>query len=127
MSISNSYPIMFVIKSNFAAEQGMLFKWREWLSSHVRLRACQAPLAVGFIRQKYWNGLPFSSLRGYSQPRDKTRVSCVSCIAGRFFLLRHQQVQIDIMNAFLKYLDTHYKKRFKFYFAGQEISFPSFF
>ena len=30
-----------------------------------------------------WVALPFS--RGSSQPRDWTRISCDSCIAGRFF------------------------------------------
>ena len=35
--------------------------------SHVQLfgtpwaLACQAPLSMGFLRQKYWSGLPFSS------------------------------------------------------------------
>ena len=30
-------------------------------------------------------GVAMPSFRGSSQPRDRTRVSCVSCIAGRFF------------------------------------------
>ena len=40
--------------------------------SHVQLFvtpwtvAHQAPLSVGFFRQKYWRGLPFSSSRGSS-------------------------------------------------------------
>ena len=42
------------------------------------------PLSVGFSRQEYWNGLPFSFSRESSQPRDWT---CVSCIAGRLFTL----------------------------------------
>ena len=38
---------------------------------------------MGFPRQEYWNGLPFSSpSRGSSRPRDWT---WVSCIASRFF------------------------------------------
>ena len=47
--------------------------------------ACQAPLSIGIFRQEYWSGLPFSSSRGSSQPRDPTNAFCVSCIAGRFF------------------------------------------
>ena len=35
--------------------------------------AHQAPLSMGFSRQEYWRGLPFS--RQSSQPRDWTRVS----------------------------------------------------
>ena len=30
--------------------------------------ACQAPLSVGFSRQKYWNGLPFPSLGDLPDP-----------------------------------------------------------
>ena len=47
--------------------------------------ACQAPLSMGFPRQEYCSGLPFSSSRGSSRPRDRTCISCVSCNAGRFF------------------------------------------
>ena len=31
--------------------------------------AYQAPLSMGFSRQEYWSGLPFSFSRGSSQPR----------------------------------------------------------
>ena len=44
---------------------------------------CSLPdFFVGFPRQEYWNGLPFSSAGESSRPRGPTRVSC---IAGRFF------------------------------------------
>ena len=33
----------------------------------------------GSSRQEHWNGLPISSSRGSSQPRDWAHVSCVSC------------------------------------------------
>ena len=33
-----------------------------------------------FSRQEYWSGLPFSSSRGSSPPRDQT---CISCIGRR--------------------------------------------
>ena len=46
--------------------------------------AYQAPPSMGFSRQDYWSGLPFSFSRGSSRPRDRTRVSCV---AGRCFNL----------------------------------------
>ena len=53
--------------------------------SHVRLFvtpwtvARQAPLSMGFPRQEYWSGLPFSSSRGSSQPQDRTCVLCLQC------------------------------------------------
>ena len=31
-----------------------------WLFSIPRTVACQAPLSMGFFRQEYWSGLPFS-------------------------------------------------------------------
>ena len=43
--------------------------------SHVQLFAtlwtvaCQTPMSMGFFRQEYWSGLPFSSCRGSSWPR----------------------------------------------------------
>ena len=39
--------------------------------------AYQASLSMGFSRQEYWSGLPFS--RVSSQPRDWTRVSLIAC------------------------------------------------
>ena len=40
---------------------------------------CQAPLSMGFSRQNYWGGLPFPSpSREFSQPRDRTHISCTS-------------------------------------------------
>ena len=47
--------------------------------SHARLSgnpwtvAHQAALPMGFSRQEYWSGLPFSYSRGSSQPKDWTR------------------------------------------------------
>ena len=43
------------------------------LSVTPRTVAHQAPPSLGFSRQEYWSGLPFS--RGSSQPRDPTQVS----------------------------------------------------
>ena len=57
--------------------------------SHVQLFAIlwtvdhQAPLLMGFSRQEHWSGLPCSSFRGSSRPRDRTCI-CRFCIAGRF-------------------------------------------
>ena len=47
--------------------------------------ARQAPLSMGFFRQEYWSGLPFTPPEDFPDPaRDQT---WVSCIAGKFFLL----------------------------------------
>ena len=82
---------------------------RVWLFMTLWTVACQVPLFRGFSRQEYWSGLPFPSpgdcprpgikptspvnslplshRTGFnpSRPRDWTRVSCISCIAGGFF------------------------------------------
>ena len=39
-----------------------------------------------FFRQEYWSGLPFPS-PGNLPLRDRTQVSYVSCIAGRFYTI----------------------------------------
>ena len=43
--------------------------------------AYQAPPSMGFSRQEYWSGLPFSFSRGSSQPRDRTPVSLIQADA----------------------------------------------
>ena len=54
--------------------------------SHIQLFAtlwtvaCQAPLFMGFSKQKYWSGFAMTSPRGFSWPRDLTSFSYVSCI-----------------------------------------------
>ena len=48
----------------------------------LRMVACQAPLSMGFSRQEYWSGLPFSPPGGLPNPE----VEAVSpALAGRFF------------------------------------------
>ena len=47
--------------------------------------ARQALLSMEFSRQEDWNGLPFPTPRGSSQPRDQTHISCISII-GRLIL-----------------------------------------
>ena len=56
--------------------------------SHVRLFAapwivaCQAPLSMGFSRQEYWSGLPFSTPEDLLDPG----IELVSpALPGRFF------------------------------------------
>ena len=43
--------------------------------------------AMGFSRQEYWSGLPFPYSTGSSWPKNRTRITCVSWITGRFFTL----------------------------------------
>ena len=44
--------------------------------------ACQAPLSMGFFRQKYWSGLPFSSPGDLPDPGIKP---ASPTLAGGFF------------------------------------------
>ena len=62
----------------------MLFSCSVMSDSFVnpRIVARQAPLSMRFPREEYWSGLPCPFSRGFSQPRDRT---CVSCI-GRWIL-----------------------------------------
>ena len=53
--------------------------------------ANQAPLSMGFSRQEYWSGLPFSPSRQSSQPRDRTHLFCISCIGRRFLKCKEHE------------------------------------
>ena len=46
--------------------------------------ACQAPLSMGILQARILEWVVMTSSRGYSQPRDRTQVSC---FAGKFFTL----------------------------------------
>ena len=51
-----------------------------WLSVTLWTVALQAPLSMGFYRQEYWSGLPFSPPGDLPDPEIKL-VSCISCIS----------------------------------------------
>ena len=59
--------------------------------SHVRLFvtlwtvACQAPLSMGFSRQEFWSGLPFSPPGDIPDSGIKPSYLKSSALAGRFF------------------------------------------
>ena len=58
-------------------------KQEERTSSHMQshplsYKDFQAPLSMGFARQEYWSGWPFSSPGELPQPRDQTQVSCTA-------------------------------------------------
>ena len=55
----------------------------QWTVAH------QAPLSVEFSKQAYWSGLPCPPPRGLLRPRDRTRVSYVSCIGRRVLYHQH--------------------------------------
>ena len=40
---------------------------------------------MGFPRQEYWSRLPFPTPGDLLDPRDRTCISCLSCITGGFF------------------------------------------
>ena len=60
-----------------------------WLFATPWTVARQAPPSMGFSRQEYWSGLPFSSPGSLPWPRNQTQVSC---IAGRVYRQSHQGI-----------------------------------
>ena len=72
-----SKPGMRVVLSRFS---------RVRLSAALWTVAHQASLLLGLSTKNTGVALPFS--RGSSPPRDRTRISCFSCVAGRFFTTR---------------------------------------
>ena len=55
------------------------------LSVIPRTVACQAPLSMGFSRQKYWNGFPCRSPGDLPNPGIKPVSLTSPVLAGRFF------------------------------------------
>ena len=47
--------------------------------------ACQAPLSMGFLRQGYWSGLPFSPLRELSDSGVQPTSPVSLALADKFF------------------------------------------
>ena len=94
-SFKNSYdkPRQHIKKQRYHLADKAPYSQRKWKCSHSvvsnsfwlhELIVLQASLSMEFSRQEYWNGLPFPSPGGSSQPRDRT---LVSSIAGRFFTI----------------------------------------
>ena len=50
-----------------------------------RTIADQAPLSMGILQARILQWVATPSSRGSSWTRDRTRVSCISCMTGRFF------------------------------------------
>ena len=57
----------------------MEWPWHPWIV------APQAPLSMGFCRQKYWSTLPFPSPGDLSDPGIELRSLASPAFAGRFF------------------------------------------
>ena len=55
------------------------------LCAHPRTVAHQAPLSMGFSRQEYWSGLPFSSPRELPNPGIEPMSPMSPALAGGFF------------------------------------------
>ena len=70
--------------------------------SHVQLFAtlwtvaCQAPLSMGFSRQKYWSGLPCPPLQGIF-PTQGSNLGLLHCRQTIFYHLSHQGSAISIL------------------------------
>ena len=54
-----------------------------------RTVAHQAPLCMGFPRQKYWSGLPFPSPEDPSDPENEPASLASPALADKILPLRH--------------------------------------
>ena len=77
---------------------------RSVLSSSLILRTItrQAPLSMGFFRQEYWRGLPFSPPEALPDPRIETASPVSPALQADSLPLRHQGVLL-YMNLFRNY------------------------
>ena len=64
----NFYLLSMCLLSHFSPVQFFMMLWTV---------AHQAPLSMGFFRQKYWSGFAMPFSRGSSQPRDWTLISYI--------------------------------------------------
>ena len=78
-SLLKFMPIELVMLSNHPSLRRLLILLPSPFVSH------QSPLSMEFSRHRILEWAAASFSRGFSQPRDWTRVSCDSCVAGRFF------------------------------------------
>ena len=78
--------------------------------------AHRAPLSMGFSRQEYQSGLPCPPLEDLPNPRDRTGISSISCIAGGFFTHWATWVALWNIDSSLKNIWTQYHKSTIFQF-----------
>ena len=67
----------------------MLSCFSVWLFATAWTVACPGSSVHGILQARIVECTAMPSLRGSSRPLDQTHVSCVSCIAGRFFTQCH--------------------------------------
>ena len=58
--------------------------------------ACQAPLSMGFSRQKYWSGLPFPPQGNLSSPEIEPTTLLSLALAGGFFTTSATWEEVNI-------------------------------
>ena len=57
----------------------MEWPWHPWIVAH------QAPLSMGFCRQRYWSALPFPSPADLPDPGFEPESPMSAVLAGGFF------------------------------------------
>ena len=81
---------------------------RVWLLTILWNVAHQAPLSMGFFQERIQEWVAISSSKGSSWPRDWTHISCVSCIAGRFFyhsdIREAKDLMLTIFKVFIEFI-----------------------
>ena len=77
------------------------------LTLWLLLVARQAPQSMGFPRQEYWNGLPFSSPRDLPDPRIEPTSLVSPALAGEFFttsVIRESESHSVVSDCLMKLL-----------------------
>ena len=59
------------------------------MNMYMHSRGLRLLCPWGFSGQEYWSGLPCTSSRGSSQPRDRTCVCYISCIGRQVLYHQH--------------------------------------
>ena len=82
---------------------------RVWLSVTLWTTAFQAPLSMGFLRQEYWNGLPFPSPDNLPDPGTEP-IESPALASVFFFVCLFLTTEPQKRKYFPWNLDSHYLK-----------------
>ena len=97
--ISMSFPGGSVVKNPPAMQETRVWSLsredplqKEMAIHSSILKACQAPLSIGFSRQEYWNGFPCPPPRGLPNPGVEPTSAASPALQAILYLLSHHGI-----------------------------------
>ena len=94
---------VYIVHNNIKTKPGFPPHCLDTKSCLFLLRPHQAPLSMGFPRQKYWSGLPFPSPRDLPDPGIKP---ASPALADKFFTTEQPEALVLLSPIFLSYFPS---------------------